>query len=228
MCQPKFCLHCGGPPFSQISPSAVHLYLCIPCVCWSSNPGHVPCTSRGRRYINSYHGSQCLGADQYSSRCDWLLHYAVKGKAREKKNHRPSPCPPGFPNPAKRKQELRLGPGPSGAAGMEIALPGGCPMKQSPATPLQTFCGQRRRGKKHGTPPCEPWRTWAPKNKNILTCMSNSEWVSEKNKFRNTKHNKPKFTFQTHHVSVNEKRSLNWFIQIVSVIADTWIAEPHM
>ena len=50
MCQPKICLHCGGPPISQILPSAVHSNLRIPCVCWSSNPCPASCNPRKRTF----------------------------------------------------------------------------------------------------------------------------------------------------------------------------------
>ena len=55
MCQPKICLHCGGPPFSQILQSAVHLYLRIPCVCWSSNPCPASCSPRNCNHFGSSH-----------------------------------------------------------------------------------------------------------------------------------------------------------------------------
>ena len=38
MCQSNICLRCCRSPSSQIFPSAVHLYLRIPYVSWSSNP----------------------------------------------------------------------------------------------------------------------------------------------------------------------------------------------
>lgn len=45
-CSFFICVPCCCPPFSETCPSAVHLCLRIPWVCWSSNPGPSPSRPR--------------------------------------------------------------------------------------------------------------------------------------------------------------------------------------